>query len=320
MRRPLQIRQDIDVESGSLPVDRRIARLAERQHARVARWQLEAMGLGRGAIQHRVKVGRLTVVHRGVYAVGCRRDTREARWMAAVLAGGRDALLSHRSAAALWRIREPAGDPSEIIVPSGRQGPRGVRVHRGQVPDDERTTHDGIPVTTVPRTLLDLAATLARPQLERALERAEALRHAGALSVPDLLDRYPRHRGAAKLRAIVAEGVRPAATRSELEDRFLELISSTGLPRPEVNALLTIDGASLEVDCLWRSDRLVVELDGHETHGTRAAFERDRLRDRRLLRAGFRVARVTWRQLAADPDAVAGDVEAVLTSARRAIP
>lgn len=239
--------------------------------------------------------------------------------MAAVLAGGPEAALSHRSAAALWRIRETGGFPSEITVPRGRRGTRGVTVHRLPLPADERTTHDGIPVTTVPRTLLDLAATLDRPQLERALDRAEALRLRDALSVLHLLDRYPRRPGAARLRAALESGAPVAITRSGLEDRFLELVSAAGLPRPEVNARLALGGAPIEVDCLWRGHGLVVELDGHETHGTRAAFERDRLRDRRLLRHGYRVARVTWRQLADDPAGVAADISE-LTNARRAIP
>jgi uncharacterized protein DUF559 len=319
MNRPRHIGPNMWGQSDSVAVDRKIRELAERQHARVARWQLLRVGVPGKLIAYRVKTGRLAVVHRGVYAVGCRTETREARWMAAVLAGGPGAVLSHRSAAALWGIRPGTGPSSVITVPGNRRGPTGVTVHRLPVPPDERTSRDGIPVTTVPRTLLDLAATLDCPRLERALDRAEALGHRGALSVPDLLDRYPTRAGSQKLRALLGERAPVAITRSELEDRFLEVIAAAGLPRPEVNAPLTAGGVPLEVDCLWREHRLVVELDGHETHGTRTAFERDRLRDRRLLRHGYRVARVTWRQLVDDPAAVVADIRD-LTTSRHAIP
>src|SRR3712207_6216201 len=147
-------------------VDRRIAALAHRQHGVVARRQLAEVGLGRGAIDHRLGCGRLLVVHRGVYAVGYRRMTRQARWMAAVLAAGPGAVLSHRAAAALWQIRRPDG--IEVTRESKGRSRPGITVHTAPLPPDEVTEVDGIPTTTVPRTLLDLAAVVSEREFTRA--------------------------------------------------------------------------------------------------------------------------------------------------------
>jgi Protein of unknown function (DUF559) len=134
---------------------------------------------------------------------------------------------------------------------------------------------------------------------------------ADSLSLPDLLARYPRRRGSSTIRAILADG-RTALTRSELEDRFLALLDATDLSRPEVNACLELAGGWIEVDCAWRAHRLVVELDGHATHATRATFERDRSRDRMLLTTGWRVVRITWRQLHDRPAVIAADLRRLL--------
>jgi predicted transcriptional regulator of viral defense system len=266
------------------------------------------MGLSNRAIDGRVAAGRLHVVHHGVYAVGHRRLTRKGHWMAAVLSAGEGAVLSHRDAAALWDLRPCERRRIEVTAARHRRHRPGIEIHHMRLCPDEITDVDGVPVTTVTRTLIDLAAVLPRPQLDRALERAEALRASDAISLDALLQRHRGRRGTAALRDALDKGVQPIVTRSELEDRFLAFLDAHDLPRPEVNARLE----RYEVDFLWREQRLIVELDGHETHGTRAAFERDRERDRILQTHGWRVVRITWRQLHDDPDAVAVDLSRLL--------
>lgn len=290
------------------PADRAIGALAERQHGVVSRAQLSELGLGRRAIGHRIEVGRLVVVHRGVYSVGHRLLTQHGRWMAAVLACGPGAVLSHRAAAALWGMRR--GGPVEVTVPRGRKSRERIGLHHADLPPDERTTHRGIPVTTVPRTLLDLSAVVQRHELRSAWRQTEQLRLTDALSVPDLMARYPRRPGMPNLRAVLAEvqaGL--GTTRSELEDRFQTFLLDAGLSTPETNARIE----NLEVDCVWRSERLIVELDGRTTHGTGTAFEQDRARDRKLEAAGWRVIRVTWRQLHEERAAVEADMRKLLS-------
>jgi hypothetical protein len=188
--------------------------------------------------------------------------------------------------------------PIDVTVPIWRRSRGTLRFHQARIPNDERTIHEGIPITTVPRTLLDLSAVLDPHGLERAINQAEVLRLTDPLTLADLVDRYPGRRGLATLRLVLAEASFGGnATRSELEDRFLAFLADHGLPRPEVNARLNTGGRTYEVDCLWRSAGLVVELDGYAAHGTRAAFERDRARARALQAAGWRVFPVTWRQL-----------------------
>jgi predicted transcriptional regulator of viral defense system len=288
-------------ERRTRPADALIAALADRQHGVVARRQLGALGLGARAIDHRLQCGRLHVVHRGVYAVGHRVLSPRGRWMAAVLACGDGAVLSHRSAAALWTIRPTSRADVELTTPTQLRPRDGLLPHCAVLPADEVTTLDGIPVTTAARTLFDLAAVLTRRPLERALDEAEVLRLDGPA---ELLRRHPGHRGAATLRALLLDGRAPAPTRSELEERFLALVDEAGLPRPETNAI--VEG--YEVDAVWREARLIVELDGYATHGTRKAFERDRIRDRTLLARGWRPIRLTSRQLAADPAALAEEL------------
>jgi very-short-patch-repair endonuclease len=197
-------------------------------------------------------------------------------------------------------------------VPTARRSPEGIRVHEAHLPADETTTHQGIPITTVPRTLFDLATVLSPRQLERAIDEAEVLRLWDELSLDRLLDRYPRHRGNRAIRAALHQRRRGATvTRSELEETFLRLIDAAGLPRPDVNAL--VEG--FEVDAVWRDAGLVVELDGRYTQGTAAAFETDRQRDRTLQVAGRRPVRVTYRQLRDTPREVAADLRRLLAAA-----
>jgi very-short-patch-repair endonuclease len=290
-----------------------IARLAERQHGVVARRQLLAARLTREAIAHRIRVGRLHSLYRGVYAAGHRLLSPEARWMAAVLAAGPRGVLSHRSAAALWRIRPWRGSNVDVTLPSSRRQRPGITWHVTNLPADEVTSLAAIPLTTVPRTLLDLAAVLDHRGVERAINEAQVQRYTDPLSLPALLARYPRRRGTATIRAILAAGdVGTSLTRSELEERFLRFVAQRGLPRPQLNVPIAVRGRFVEGDCVWRGARVIAELDGRGVHGTTAAFERDRARDRALNAAGWRVVRITWRQLSREQQELEQDIRALL--------
>ena len=228
--------------------------------------------------------------------------------MAAVLAAGPGAVLSHRAAAALWGVR--GGDRLEVTAPGPRCIP-GVTARVRPLPADETTVRDGIPVTTAPRTLLDLAEVLPAHACESAIDEAEYLRLTDPLSLDDLLARHPRQKGAGAIRAILKAGrIGLTRTRSELERRFVPILDAAGLPRPELNA--TVEGYT--PDAVWRRERLVVELDSRQAHATTSRFESDRVRDRRLQAAGWRVVRLTWRQLHEDPDGVVRDLTTLLRS------
>jgi hypothetical protein len=188
-----------------------------------------------------------------------------------------------------------------------------ARFHRSSLPDDEITIKDGIPVTTAPRTLFDLAAVVSHGQLARAVNEAEIRRLWDPLSLPNLLKRHPRRPGAAAIRSLIATpGLR--VTRSELEDRFLAFLARLGLPLPATNVSMRVGGCWIEADCVWHEERLIAELDGHTTHRTRAAFETDRTRDRMLTAAGWRVIRITWRQLHDDPEGLGRDLRVFLAA------
>ncbi len=171
----------------------------------------------------------------------------------------------------------------------------------------------GIAVTSVSRTLFDLAAVQTERQLERAMNEAKVRRLASRLSLPQLLERYPRRRGAAKVRGLLVSRRPGGITRNDFEELFVAFLDANGLPRPRLNATLTIRGRFLEPDCLWDQQRLLLELDGREVHGTDEAFEGDRERDRILLVEGWRSTRVTWRQLHDEPAAIAADLRQLLT-------
>jgi very-short-patch-repair endonuclease len=289
-------------------LDEAIADLAQAQHGVVARRQLVALGAGVRAIEWRLERCRLHLLHRGVYAVGHRVLTREGRWAAAVLAGGSGALLSHRSAAALWGLR-PWSGAHEITVPKKR-AVTGLRVRVSRIPDDELATRDGIALTSVHRTLVDLASVLTEDQLARAADRAMTLQLTDPLALDVLLSRHRGRRGIAALRAVEAQGLE---TRSDLEDRFLAYLRRHGLATPETNVPLALDADWIVADCLWRPARLIVELDSRAWHDARRAFEADRRRDRRVAAClGLRTIRVTWRQL--DDAEVARDLRALLAS------
>lgn len=296
-------------------VDSALVDLAGRQHGVVARWQLLELGLGARAIAYRVRAERLHPLHRGVYAVGHRAVTREGRWIGAVLFCGTGAVLSHRAAAALWGIRGSSGLAIEVTSGSKARSSGGVHRHFARLPADEVTVERGIPVTTVPRTIFDLAATEGADVAESALRQSEHLGLHDRLSLPDLLARYPRRSGARAVRACLARRREtPGNPRSRLEERFLPFLRAHRLPLPQLNAWLEAGGRRCQVDCLWPASRQIVELDGWQGHGTRSAFREDRERDRRLRVAGFAITRLTWTQLEDEPTAIARDLRVLLAT------
>lgn len=302
-----------DANTSDEPVDRRVARLAKEQHGVVARRQLELLGIGRGWIEGRLRRGQLHSVHNGVYAVGHGLIAKKGRWMAAVLACGDGAVLSHRAAGQLLGVIPPGDGLPEVTRPKGWRPQPGIVQHRSPLSPDEVEVVAGVSVTGLSRTLLDLASILSRERLEGALNEAEVLGLTDRISVPALLARYPRKPGTVMLRAILDDAGRPrGVTRRELERRFAEALSSTDLPRPHRNADVAVAGRFFEVDCLWRAQRLIVELDGGFVHGTWRASERDRERDRLLQVDGWRVVRITWRQLRDDAPAVVADLRRLL--------
>lgn len=233
--------------------------------------------------------------------------------MAAVLACGPGATLSHRSAAELWQLVHRSRRRIEVTRASGWRAPPGVAVHRASLAPDETCVIAGIPVTGLSRTILDLAAAMSVRQLEKVLNEAEVRQLTDVLSIPDLLERYPRRQGTRVLHALLKDkAANRGITRSELEERFAALLKGTDLPRPRLNAQVAVRGRFFEADCLWSRQRVIVELDGKQAHGTDLAFERDRERDRLLLADGWRVMRVTWRQLRDDGPAVVADIRKAL--------
>jgi very-short-patch-repair endonuclease/predicted transcriptional regulator of viral defense system len=285
-----------------------IATLAARQHGVVARRQLLALGVGPGAIRHRLATGRLHAVHRGVYAVGHEWLGLHGRWLAAVLAYGDGALLSHRSAAALWGLTRSTDHRTDVTAPGGRPGRRAITLHRAALDREDRAVRKGIPLTSVARTLLDLAEVVSGERLARAVEEAERLQLFDLRAINRLIERSNGRRGVKPLSVALAAYHEPTATRSELERRFLTLCRSAGLPSPSLNVWLE----GYEVDFLWSQARLVAELDGYEFHRSRAAFERDRLRDTELKLAGYEVIRITSRRLRAEPEAVVSAIRTLL--------
>jgi very-short-patch-repair endonuclease len=239
--------------------------------------------------------GRRNGRHRRVYAVGHTALRRDGRFLAAVLACGPGAVLSHRSAAWHWGLLGTDQPHVDVTAPRSREGAQGIRLHRARFLDARDTTdHQGIPTTTVARTLLDLAATVGADRLERAFAQALFLRVYDHAAIADVIARSNGHRGKAALRAATAR--EPKHTRSDWEVRMLTLVRDAGLPEPLVNhVLIAPDHGHCEVDFHWPQQGLIVETDSWSAHGSRAAYERDRARDAALRAMGMRVVRFTWR-------------------------
>jgi predicted transcriptional regulator of viral defense system len=291
--------------------ERAIQELAGRQHRIIDLPQLKALGLTASAVRNRVSGGKLQRLHHGVYAVGLAPLSIEGAYMAAVLACGPKAVLSHRSAAALLGLRACNRRSIDVTAP-GRagKGRNGIDVHRASNLDERDVTQvKGIPCTAVARTLLDLAGTIDKTALERAIEQAEKLELFDLTAVLDVMQRAGNRRAVTALNAaLTAYMPEPAFTRSELEERFLALCRAAGLPMPLTN---NVTGAD-EIDFTWPDRRLIVEVDSLRHHGTRAAFERDRRRDQCLTAAGWRVVRFTWRQVNKAPAEVTATLRSLL--------
>ncbi|MGI8920850.1 MAG: DUF559 domain-containing protein [Solirubrobacteraceae bacterium] len=276
------------------------------QHGVLSRAQLLAAGLDVRAIDYRIAIERLQPIHRGVYAIGHLPSSPLAYDFAAVLACGPQAVLSHRSAAALWRIAPGWWAPVEVIA-RGKHFHRGVLAHRSRrLAEDEIATHLRIPVTTPARTLIDLADVLDDEQLARAVNQALLLQRIRLNELAVLLDRSSGRRASGRLRGMVRQSDAP--TRSVFEDAFLAFTERYELPRPAVNQRV----AGYEVDMLWRAQRLIVELDGYAFHSHPRGFESDRERDASLQVAGYRVVRVTWARLERRPEREAARLLALL--------
>lgn len=282
-----------------------VARIAARQHGVVTAKQLAAAGLGRAAISERAKRGRLHRLHRGVYAVGHRAPSRHRRWMAAVLACGDGAVLSHHSAEALWELLKPIQGPVHVSVPttSGLKKRHGIHIHRclslrPADPSPSTAARDGtplsrttrrhyIPTTTVQRTIDDLEGTVAPYLLRRAKRQAE-------------------------LKGIRLKGVESNRLRSDLEEGFLSLVIQHHLPHPETNVKL----GRHEVDFLWRRHDLVVEIDSFLYHRGSVSFESDHARDLDLRSWGYTVLRFTEEQLEGEPGRIVADLRRALNDQR----
>lgn len=295
--------------------DRAVAVVAAAQCGVVSRAQLEAVGLGRGAIASRVASGRLHRLHRGVYAVGHVALAPHAREVAALLACGPTAVLSHGSAAALWGVAPAGPGPIEVTAPGRNcRAHAGIRSHRAiPLADEDVRRRRRLPVTAPARTLLDLAGRLDAAALERAFDEALVQRLANRNEIKALLRRSRHRAGVPALRALLDRLDEPRLTRSEAERRLLALVKSAQLPSPRTNVRV----GRYEVDALWSGERLVVEVDGYAFHSSRSAFERDRARDAELQARGLRVLRVTWRQLTDEPGATVGRIARLLGRGER---
>ncbi|HET9153173.1 MAG TPA: DUF559 domain-containing protein [Solirubrobacterales bacterium] len=295
-------------------LDRAIADLARRQYGVVSRRQLLRIGEKEKGIEYRLAIGRLHLLHHGTYAVGHRVVPREGRWLAAVMAAGPSAVLSHWSAAALWMIRPNQRSVVDVTAPHKSRSWDGIKRHHKALPADEVTVQDGIPVTTVPRTIFDLAATEDVDTIAAMLRESEHRNLWDELSLPDLVGRYPGRRGVNKVR-LALQRITEEPTgrkRSKLEERFAPFVRRHRLPMPRFNNWILLGARRYQVDCHWPGTGQIVELDGWEGHGSRSAFREDRERDRRLGVAGYSVTRITWNQLRDEPEAIASDLRVLL--------
>ncbi|HEX3733842.1 MAG TPA: DUF559 domain-containing protein [Solirubrobacterales bacterium] len=277
----------------------------------MAQRQLLAIGFSERTIKLRLDAGRLNAIHREVYAVGHSRVGRNGRWLGAILAYGDFALLSHRTAAALWELARPGSSPIDVSAPVGRQGLRrrqGIWIHRGRLHPEDRAVQAGIPVTTVARTLFDYAEVVDFQRLERAWEEADRLKRLRLDQVERVCERGYGRRALKPTRHLLAAARATVRTRSPLEDRFQRFARFYDLPPHSTNVAVL----GKEVDALWPAARLIVELDSWEFHSHRAAFQRDWARDARLLVAGYRTIRVTHERLDTEAPVLANEIRELL--------
>ena len=295
--------------------DRAIAAVAGRQHGVITRQQLLAIGVTDGGIRSREAAGRLHRLHSGAFAVGLPPRRAHPYWLAAVLVCGTDASLSYAAAAALLRMRSSSASLIDVTSPTGAgRGREGIRAHRAVVPCWQLTIVDGIPTTTVARTIVDLAGVLSPGRLEYTIHRAQT---SGVFDRDELiavLAETPNRPGTRAVRRILA--VSPRAedrVNSGNERRFLRICRAAGVAEPQANRWIAVpDGHGFDVDFCWPEQRLIVEIDSRLFHTTARAFENDPHRDRLLMLAGWRVARFTERDLRERPDEVGSQIRRLL--------
>ena len=307
--RPARIRHVLQVtETG----ERGLSAYAEAQEGLVHRSQLLAVGISRGSIAHRVKIGSLHPAGRNVFAVGHAALGSRAPETAALLSVGNDCLLSHASGVAIWGLVDSRSDLVEVTVAGRnvRQRP-GVRVYRvAELDSRDVRLRDGLPVTSPARALIDFAGRreTGDAELARALSEARVQHLVTDRELIAAMARCPARTGVARVRDLLEQHNERINSRHEAERRLMKLIGQARLPMPEANAHVL----GHEVDLLWQAEKLVVEMDGWAFHGHRAAFERDRDRDQRLVAAGYRVIRITWRQLQREPFVVVARIAQAL--------
>jgi len=297
---------------GGTARERGLAEVATRQHGVVALRQLRALGFGMRGVERRVRDGRLHPIHCEVFAAGHRRLTHRSFWWAGLLAYGDDALLSHGSAASLWGLAPRRAGPVHVTASLGRQGidrRTGIWIHRGRLDDEDRTTRDGIPVTTVARTLFDFAEVTDRKRLAGAWQEADRLKLLRLAAVEAVCERGRGRRALQPIRQLLASARQMAEGDSPLEDRFLAFCERQRLPMPATNVLVLGD----EVDALWPAARLIAELDSWEYHRHRAAFHNDRARDSAHLVAGYRTIRITHHRLDTEPQTLLTELNQLLS-------
>ena len=274
-----------------------MAELAARQHGVVALRQLAALGVSDDVLRRWLERGRLYRVQPSVFSLTPHVVPR-GRMLAAALTYGPEATLSYRASAAIWDLGPWPTGLIDVTVPRNARPRPGTRVHVTTV---ERVVREGFPVTTVARTLVDLASVLPLGRLRDVFERAERL---GLLDAYSVNEEMRGKRGAKKIRAVLAEWAEPEPTKNELEQAFRNLCREHALPPPSQNVVLL----GYEVDALWEADRVVVELDGWAWHRTRRSFEEDRRKAAALEAAGYRVLRFSWRQIRGEPELVAAAI------------
>ena len=291
--------------------ERTIARLATCAQGVVARRELLDARLTEAEIDHRVAKVMLIVEFRGVYRVGHRAPSVEARYMAAVKACGKDAVLSGRAAAYLLGLIKGSAPKPEVTAPT-EHDIKGIKTRQSRVPKQDRTTSRTIPTTTVPRTLVDLAATLPLSALARACHEAGVKYGTTPTQVEAVLQRRPNAKGAANLRGVILGEER--VVLSKLEKRFLKLLREHGLPLPQTNR----PAGTKRVDCRWPKHNLTVELDSYRFHNSRHAWEQDRKREREAYARGDDFRRYTWGDVFEESEPMLAELRALIPAAASA--
>jgi very-short-patch-repair endonuclease len=286
-------------------VEEVLARIARRQHGVVTRKQLLDAGVSSDEIRWRLREGSLIRVHRGVYRVGHRAPSIEARYLAAVLACGDGAVLSGQAAGYLWGLVKGTAPPPEVTAPKKRKV-SGVRTRHARRGEIEATTWRGIPITTVPRTLVDLSSLLQSEDLARACHEAGVLHRTTPRQVEKVLTKRPNTPGAKQLRKVMRGDVH--VTLSRLERKFLTRLAEAGLPLPITNK----PAGSKRVDCRWPQHKLTVELDSYRYHSSRHAWELDRRREREAHARGDEFRRYTHYDVFDAPEQMLAELRGLL--------